>query len=489
MAQHVRLLTGKSQINTGLDRFCFPLYSAIKLAEFDVDYVDHVDHTYNTMKPVIGTTYSDEKRNYIVHSYRSNGIVLNGLHADGKPSRQQFLFQACMDDADALHVYENPTKRIYISKCIPKNKKEEENMSAFDSPEEELVNRDGFMKQNYLTKAQKEAKREAGKECRKRAKERRDKRMAKLQRATPFFIPAMPIADYKPEKVNFPCYVQPKMDGCRIRIAAVHNPKALQKCDYFIMSQNNNVRHFWAEMKHIIIPPYVPPGCLVEGEFWSIEMSWQQIAGLFNKKTDPITIDNREHMRIVLFDCVDMDPTAPKQPYKQRLKRLQDWTPKHVEPYYKDVVQIVTNQVANNHAELDAVFKRYIQEGQEGVVIRNPNAFYNATNVRKFDAMKYKEYQDEEYKVLNVQINGDKVRVGLETADGFPFAAMWPMEKKDREALSSNPGMYKTYTGQWATVKYTTKTLNGIPRSAEVKGIRYAESAFESDADTESNLI
>jgi hypothetical protein len=101
------------------------------------------------------------------------------------------------------------------------------------------------------------------------------------------FPGAMDLSEYKQANVRYPCIVQPKMDGCRVRIARAMAPPDFKRARLYIMSQNNIVRYEWGLFASIFLD-YLPPGVMVEGEFWSPSLSWQQLVGIFKTEKDPV---------------------------------------------------------------------------------------------------------------------------------------------------------------------------------------------------------
>lgn len=440
---------------------------------------------------------------YRVHSFRARFVVMSKVRSDGSTSRKQYAFVPQPDGAllrfgstnYMILPCQSGAALVLNRRKVPKNRELEKDEDAYevvarsdeDSPAEEVIDRRGLVRKRYVPLDPNVAalKRQHAKEERAAARKRREVRLRRLERDVPVFGQAMSLAEYKADKVRYPCIVQPKMDGCRIRIACVaedDDPKI------YIMSQNNNVRHFWYEMQYIICKHIIPPGMLVEGEFWSTKHSWQELVGLFHKKTDPINAadgDAYKHIRIVLFDMIDLNPFAKKEPYKTRFKNLQDWfgcvrwdDPYVIDPHYKHIFQVVESKICKSERELDQLFDEYTKNKQfEGVVIRDPNGLYNASNQRTFDAMKRKHFEDAEYKVVDLCCTDDRIRLQLKfrriDENGkrvkILFGAMWSLPKEEREKVLGNK---EKYIGQYATVVYTAKTQKGIPRAGEVKGMR-----------------
>jgi len=116
---------------------------------------------------------------------------------------------------------------------------------------------------------------------------------------------------------------------------------------------------------------------------------------------------------------------------------------------------------------LEEKLYQYLLEGFEGIMLRNPQGFYEFQNKRSNDLLKYKLMEDSECKVLSCK--EDKNGQGLFTVEWtnpetnskvvFELAMNGSHEENTYEKLSKR-------LGEWVNFKYQDLTEDGIPTFA-----------------------
>lgn len=146
-----------------------------------------------------------------------------------------------------------------------------------------------------------------------------------------------------------------------------------------------------------------------------------------------------------------------------------------------EYIKLVEQELLSKN-ELDVALKKYILEGYEGAMMRNPDGKYLFQNNRSSDLLKYKLMKDSECQVLS--LTEDKNGLAL-------FTVVWYSKvvgKKVKFELSMN-GSHKSNSysnmkdkiGSWINFKYQDVTKDGIPTFA--RGLYFRE------CDTEGNPI
>jgi DNA ligase-1 len=106
---------------------------------------------------------------------------------------------------------------------------------------------------------------------------------------------------------------------------------------------------------------------------------------------------------------------------------------------------------------------RYVAEGYEGIMLRNATGVYRG--VRSKELQKYKEFQDDEYEVVDFR-QGEGQEEGCvlwvcRTPSGIPFSVRPRGTREDRAVLYQKGA---DYVGQMLTVRFQELTDDGVPR-------------------------
>jgi ATP-dependent DNA ligase len=250
------------------------------------------------------------------------------------------------------------------------------------------------------------------------------------------------------ERLNFPCMVQPKLDGCRV-LAHINSSgvKLISRHgkEFFGLS------HITDELtKNDIYKKY--GDTILDGELFSKELTFQQITSLV-KKTVNMTPEST---------CIQMwvYDTISSKPYHERYTDLS-----YIISGMKNVVQTPTF-IIKSEKEIDYYHKKFTGENFEGTMIRNINGLYK-TNSRSSDLLKYKDFIDEEFEVVSYKTGKGKYSnvptFILKTKNGYPFEAVPIGTQDDRENYLKNADKY---IGTLSKVKFFEYTdgANPVPR-------------------------
>lgn len=283
-------------------------------------------------------------------------------------------------------------------------------------------------------------------------------------------------------KVVFPAYVQAKRDGILYSMAVNPDTNKLE-----IYSRNrlvfSNTKRQEKELKPIF-DKY--PGLELYGEAYQHDMSLQEISGIVRNEN----LENK--LEIFIFDCVppsshessDSDSSdstdksekdMSKTPYSERLKFVKRIFKEF--PDMKYIKYVKTYEVANEK-ELMEHYKKFMKDGYEGAIYRNPKGIYkySTTTSRSWEVLKIKPRKSSEFKVSGFK-DGNGKNAGLvtfimETEDGKKFNADPNMPEDMRRKLFIEFQKKFHYKNKMATIEYSELSDLGVPMQPKFITIR-----------------
>lgn len=196
------------------------------------------------------------------------------------------------------------------------------------------------------------------------------------------------------------------------------------------------------------------PDIVLDGELYKHGKTLQQISGAARLEKNAVDCD---WLQYYVYDIM-----IPNVPFKERIKLLIEFA-KEVkigfDPYrnFKEddlQVQIVPQTKVSGYDNIKELHNKYVEEGWEGVVIRDPDANYEFGS-RKNIMIKIKQYEDAEFIVVDYELGlrgiEDMVFI-CETPAGNRFKAKPMGSKSVKEEYIEN--FDKKYKNTMATVKY-----------------------------------
>ena len=252
--------------------------------------------------------------------------------------------------------------------------------------------------------------------------------------------------DYK-NKVEYPLYSQPKLDGIRCIVT---------KDGMF--SRNG---------KPIISAPHIrkaldklfkqEPDTILDGELYADKFAndFNAIVSLV-KKTKPTADDLKQSEKNIeyhVYDIPSVDGT-----FKERCIELDE-----IALDFPECVKQVETHIVNGESEVIEWYEDYVERGYEGQMLRTDGMYENKRS--KF-LLKHKSFVDEEYIIKDI-VEGEGNRTGtagyfvFETEEGKTFKSNVKGTWEETAEMLKNK---KKLIGKSATVKYFNLTPDGIPR-------------------------
>lgn len=215
------------------------------------------------------------------------------------------------------------------------------------------------------------------------------------------------------------------------------------------------------------------PDIVLDGELYKHGKSLQQISGAARLEKDTAGMDWLEYY---IYDVMDSTKT-----FEERLDILHDITDElnlgfNPEREWDDgelKFQIVPQETVVGWANIQKLHDKYVGEGFEGIVIRDPSKVYNFGG-RTNAMIKVKMYKDAEFEIVGYSegLRPEDMVFVCKTKEGKEFEAkpMGPRELK-WEYLDRMDEII----GKMATVKYFYLSDEGCPLQPVLKCIRNYE--------------
>jgi ATP-dependent DNA ligase len=267
-------------------------------------------------------------------------------------------------------------------------------------------------------------------------------------------------------KIEFPAYVQRKYDGIRC-IAYIKEGNVIIESRKGISFQNFIILK--EELKTLF--SNLSPDFYFDGELYTNELDFETTSGLIRlseKKCTPEDTIKINKIEYHIYDFFDIN--NPQMIYKDRLDFLNTFLSKHCKKcnLCKQVETIEIENIENVKTYHD----NFVQEGYEGIMIRDKNGLYEVNKRSKY-LQKFKEFMEEEFKIINFhEGSGDEkgaIIWDCETKDKTPFAVRPKGTFESRKKLF-NEG--SKYIGKLLTVIFQEYSADGVPRFPVGKAIR-----------------
>jgi DNA ligase-1 len=276
---------------------------------------------------------------------------------------------------------------------------------------------------------------------------------------TPVYFKPMLAHDYNDykDKIKFPIYSQPKLDGvrCIVRADGMWSRNGKQ-----IIS----APHIFEALKPLF---EANPDLILDGELYA-DKSTTDFNTIIScvRKTKPTARDLRISAECIEYHIYDV-PSIDKS-FRERMYGLGILF--ETQPSLHKYCRIVdTYSIENNEAVMDN-YRSYIDLGYEGQILRTDSLYENK---RSKSLLKHKSFVDAEFEILGVEegkgnLTGKVGRLNFQI-NGKPFDAAVNGDWEYIERLwKSKDGLI----GKMATVKYFELTEDGIPRFPKVIAIR-----------------
>ena len=257
------------------------------------------------------------------------------------------------------------------------------------------------------------------------------------------------------DKVTYPLYTQPKLDGIR----------CIAKADGLWTRQGKPI----LAVPHIVeaLAPYFKdnPDAILDGELYTHEYkdNFNKIISLV-RKTKPTDRDLMESAAKVEYHVYDVPSST--ETFKKRYGEYK----RAVRSINSNCVVAVATHAATTEEEVDMLYGEFLEEGYEGGIVRT-NDLYEFK--RSKTLLKRKDFEDMEFEIVDILEGegnwaGYAKRVIIRLEDGRTCSSgLAATQEYAKQILAEK----EQYVGKQATVQYFTRTPDGIPRFPVTKAL------------------
>jgi ATP-dependent DNA ligase len=263
------------------------------------------------------------------------------------------------------------------------------------------------------------------------------------------------------DKITYPAYVQPKLDG--IRCIAI--------------KKGDSVTLWSRTRKRITSCPHIEEAireqlqnydAILDGELYNHDLKND-----FEKIVSAVRKDNpTPEARLVQYHIYDLPSFRGDSALEFKDRRVY----MSCFHFQTPLLEVDTSVVTSSN-ELLEYFKKYRLSGYEGLMVRNRKSTYE--NKRSYHLQKLKEFDDAEFRIVGVVEGKGKLRGLLgafmcETEDGTQFEVKMTGDQESTKAFLNNDNLWK---GKLLTVQYQGLTgKNKVPRFPV--GLRLRDTTF-----------
>jgi len=252
--------------------------------------------------------------------------------------------------------------------------------------------------------------------------------------------------DQHGDKIKYPCFVQPKLDGAR--------------CIGMYDGLWSRTRKPITSVPHIAaaVTASLDAETSLDGELYLHEYrdKFEEIMSLIRPETP------KPGHEIVQYHVYDIP--MRNTPFHYRLKFLQliaRNNPKQFGP--SGPLRLVETREVANEDELMLAFEDFTAQGYEGAIVRNADGLY--VNKRSYDLLKIKTFDSSEFRCIGVEEGKGKMAghgiFVCQTTDGLDFRAKMKGAHGDLAKFVDTP---ERVVGHLVEVKHQGLTAKGIPR-------------------------
>jgi ATP-dependent DNA ligase len=190
-------------------------------------------------------------------------------------------------------------------------------------------------------------------------------------------------------KIKFPCYVQPKLDGYRMLFdTSNHKITTRQGKDFPIIQQSVQL---WNELCRL------PENYILDGELYVHGIQFESLGVLRKtKKWSDKDLEKLCKIEYHVYDLVDTQKT-----FEQRWMLLKSLIKESFEK-----IKLVPSYLCESDKEIKQYHENFTRELYEGTMIRNKEAVYLEKN-RSYDLLKFKDFMDAEFEIVGYTFEKD----------------------------------------------------------------------------------
>lgn len=286
-------------------------------------------------------------------------------------------------------------------------------------------------------------------------------------------------------KIPFPAFVQRKYDGIRCIARSDHLKNVIlesrKSTKFTHISHVEFSLKLFFEKAGLLLQgrsgEMNPPTTLYfDGELYCDSLPFETINGCV-RLTKVVSEEERANiskLQYHIYDCYMED--KPNVSFKQRMAFLKEVFDKVREEDMlrtpANIICEVETEVVFNLNEIKAKHAQYVENGFEGIMIRDPNGIYEPNKRSKY-LQKYKEFMEEEFEIVGFHdgegVDKEMVIWDCVTKEGRMFAVRPKTTFEERKRLFKEA---TSYIGKQLTVVFQEYSPDLVPRFPVGKAIR-----------------
>lgn len=216
------------------------------------------------------------------------------------------------------------------------------------------------------------------------------------------------------------------------------------------------------------------PDVILDGELFKRFRSLQQISGAARMEKNAVDCDWLEFW---IYDCyiasnAEMSAIDRYIFLQKNLTTVQLYSNVDCDNEY-DSIRLLEQFSIEGWASMELEHDRYVSEGFEGVVIRNPEKPYKPGG-RTNDMIKIKKYKSSEFLVTGYELGlrgSEDMTFICETEDGIIFKAMPVGDREIKAEYVEN--FEEKYEGHMAECTYFNLSDEGVPTQPKLRVFRF----------------
>jgi DNA ligase-1 len=219
------------------------------------------------------------------------------------------------------------------------------------------------------------------------------------------------------------------------------------------------------------------PDAILDGELfnWELRQNLKELISLINKKvhiTAQDLEDSKKKVRFYIYDGFGFGAEADDGYGKRKMAIDHAFFSDQFKWRYEKILAHVPTYIVHSEADLEAQYKKFVDDKQEGAIIRIFGKPYESKRSKWL--LKYKPVDDAEYKILTVnqgKVPGQCETVTVQRIDGLKFldgtdtfdANFKGTDAEAKAFLADHTG----FIGKVVTIYYNGLTGYGKPNFAQ----------------------
>lgn len=278
-------------------------------------------------------------------------------------------------------------------------------------------------------------------------------------KSAPFPMAVKSWKDHK-SKLEYPLFIQPKLDGVRM-LASIKDGEII------LLTRRLHAVHGFEKIKQDLKLMFEASGLtdfVIDGELYSHGLNLQSISGIARNESIPES--EKENLKYYVFDC--FNTAQPKMGFDERIKRLEEF----VKSAKSNMIVLNDTLFVADEARADEYYKQFVVDRYEGIIYKSksrPYEFSFDKEKRSGWYLKRKKQDDGEFPIVGfTQGKGkdlDCIVFELQTANGKIFNCV-PNGTYDyrKQLYTTAVQSFETaFKGKLAKVVFDDLSKDGVP--------------------------